>query len=441
MNERKTALDILTDIKKGVPSQTALQNMPAYMKEGARPEKKTRSFITALVYGTLENYIYLDHIITVFTGKPVNKLKPFIATLLEMSVYQLIFMENIPDHAVVNEAVRIVERSPQKGLKGFINGVLRNIARNRNDLPAINGDGLCRLSLEYSLPDHIITMISDTLDRYGGSDNKTEISLNPKTGEVLAGLRKRRPLTIRCNTLLITPSELEEKLKKEGVTVTKDPVLPGYAFNITGYDSIDSLQSFNDGLFYVQDTGSILSGEASGFMPGEKVLDLCAAPGGKTIGAAMAGAVVESKDISIHKTGLIRENVRRLKLKEVSVSEADAAVFDPELEESFDCVIADVPCSGTGIIGRKPDIALHLQPDGIKELVSLQRDILKNAERYVKKGGRLIYSTCTIDYLENKDNARLVSVERFEKIFERQWFPGIDGDTDGFYTAVFKRIK
>ncbi len=483
-NERKIALDILTDIKNGVPSQTALQNMAVYVKAGEIPvrisdrskarekkaghtnpadlDKRSRSFITRLVYGTLENYLYLDFIISEFTGKPVTKLKPFIATLLELSVYQLLFMDSVPEHAVVNEAVRIVQNSPQRGLKGFVNGVLRNIARNRDNLPEPEGEEKQKLSVKYSVPDFIINIISDELhmlehnnrsyitdsehnssklrdfpaDTLPGNDADT---LHEKTETVLRALRETRPLTIRCNTSLITPDKLCERLVSDGVNVRQDEDLPEYLMFISGFDSPVSLDSFKEGYFYVQDTGSILSSTVSDFKPGERVLDLCGAPGGKAIGAALAGAVVETGDISEAKTDLIKQNIARLKLNNISVNVRDALSFDPSLENGFDAVICDVPCSGIGIIGRKPDICMNLTSERIESLIPLQRSILETAVKYVKPGGRLIFSTCTIDHRENEENGKLLEEMGLKTVFEKQWIPGIEGDTDGFYTKILKK--
>ena len=478
INERKTALDILTDIKSGTPSQTALQNMAVYAKTDAVTSKKqdkkeectgiadldkrSRSFITRLVYGTLENYLYLDFIISEFTGKPVTKLKPFIATLLELSVYQLLFMDSVPEHAAVNEAVRIVQNSPQRGLKGFVNGVLRNVVRNRDNLPEPEGDEKHKFSVTYSIPEFIVDIISDELHmlEYNNNlhlktseNNKSELrdslvdtpisnnadTVHEKTETVLRALRKPRPLTIRCNTSLISPDKLRERLVSEMVNVHQDENLPEYVMFISGFDSLESLDSFKEGFFYVQDTGSILSGAVSDYKPGERVLDLCGAPGGKAIGAALAGAVVETGDISGAKTDLIKENIARLKLDNINVNVRDATIFDPSLENAFDAVICDVPCSGIGIIGRKPDICINLTPERIESLIPLQRRILETAVKYVKPGGRLIYSTCTVNRRENEENGKLLEKMRFETVFEKQWLPGIEGSADGFYTKILKK--
>ena len=541
INERKICVDIYADIKKGAPSQTALQNMESYTGVDSRQGKKgnaddlnngipkhSRSFITRVVYGTLENYIYIDYIISEFTGKPVSKLKPFIRNVLEISVYQLIFMDSVPAHAVINEAVRLVTASPQRGLKGFVNAVLRNIERSRDNLPEVKGDEIKMFSVRYSVPEFIIQAISDTLEKLdlinpasnagesvsasashvsdiaeasfapvsivsdtgesiscpvseeintGESTPAPQISENdgcaniqgstrgaagPRlftesaeyhvthkkvqssrlhkiTEEVLKGLRTHRPVTIRCNTSLTTPDRLKELLSQEGVGVGALDTLPDYAMTIRGYDSISGLKTFKDGLFYVQDAGSILSGAVSDFKPGEKVLDLCGAPGGKAIGAALAGALVETGDVSEAKVSMIQENIARLKLQNINAHIRDACVYDPSLEGAFDAVICDVPCSGIGIIGRKPDICMNLTPEGIRSLTELQKSILKNAVKYVKPGGRLIYSTCTINVQENHENGRFPEAYGFEPVFEKQWLPGVTGTTDGFYTKILKK--
>ena len=541
INERKICVDIYADIKKGAPSQTALQNMESYTGIDSRQGKKgnaddlnngipkhSRSFITRVVYGTLENYIYIDYIISEFTGKTVSKLKPFIRNVLEISVYQLIFMDSVPAHAAINEAVRMVASSPQRGLKGFVNAVLRNIERHKNSLPEVRGDEIKRLSVRYSVPEFIIRVISDTLEKldfmnFAGDDRKKESApvspvsdlaqdafaqastvcnigksasfrasekinigesvpsssipvndncenksgltgasgspisltehveshctpekaqnspLHQATEGVLKGLRAHRPVTIRCNTSLTSPDRLKKLLSQEGVSVGEIDTLPDYVMTISGYDSISGLKTFKDGLFYVQDSGSILSGAVSDFKPGEKVLDLCGAPGGKAIGAALAGALVQTGDVSEAKVSMIQENIARLKLQNINAHIRDACVYDPSLEGAFDAVICDVPCSGIGIIGRKPDICMNLTPEGIRSLTELQKSILKNAVKYVKPGGRLIYSTCTINVRENHENGRFPEAYGFEPVFEKQWLPGVTGTTDGFYTKILKK--
>lgn len=483
INERQIAVNILMDVKRGEAAGSCLQKMTFW------EDKRARSFITQLVYGTLENYIYIDFIIDHFSKKPVNKMKPFISAVLEISVYQLLFLDNIPEHAVVNEAVRIVEHSPQRGLKGFVNGVLRSIARAEETIPEPDGDVRHRLSVKYSVPELVVDVIWGSVRQSEGVphtqaqvpsvlDDKTSLvrdditdsvwgdrgemsfrterseceespvgvdnaACNPdrdnRLEDILRGLRQRRPLTIRCNTSLITPEDLRRRLETEGVSVSQRECYPKYAFAISRFDSITGLEAFKEGLFYIQDISSMLSGEVSDFKKGERVLDLCAAPGGKSIGAALAGAIVEGRDRTEEKTALIRENVKRMKLNNITVKTADACVYDDSLAEGFDAVIADVPCSGIGIIGRKPDICLHITAEGMEDLIVLQRKILDNAVKYVKPGGRLIYSTCTINSRENTENGIWAESLGLIPLFEKQWLPSFDGETDGFYTKIFKK--
>ena len=420
-NERKTAADILTDVRRGAQAGTCLKKISGL-------DKTSRSFITQLVYGTLENYIYLDHIIDHFSKVPVRKMKPYIASLLEMSVYQLLFLDSVPEHAIVNEAVSLTQKSSFKNLKAFVNAVLRNIARNKTALPEPEGGALQQLSVKYSIPEFILNIFQEAA---AGQGKELE--------DICKGLRSRRPLSIRCNTSKVTPSELEEKLKAEGVSVGQRSHFPKYAFEISGFDSIALLDTFKQGLFYVQDVSSMLSCEAAGFRKGERVLDICGAPGGKSVGAALAGALVTCRDKTDEKTQLIRENVKRLGLKAITAETKDALVFDAELEESFDAVIADVPCSGLGIIGRKPDICLHVSPESIDELIELQMGILENAVSYVRPGGRLIFSTCTINRRENEENGRFLEEKGFEGVFEKLWLPGGEEATDGFYTKILRK--
>ena len=266
-----------------------------------------------------------------------------------------------------------------------------------------------------------------------------------KAEEIAKGVRKKRPLFIRANTNLISAEELAERLKKEGVKVEKRQDLPSYVLTISGLNSIATLDSFKKGLFYVQDLSCILSGDMYGLKKGDNVLDICAAPGGKSINAAlilseMEGGSVTSCDVSDDKTALINENIQRMKLQNIKILKSDARVFSEEFEYAFDVVIADVPCSGLGIIGRKPDILLRLKEDDTDKLSKLQKKIIDNGIRYVKKGGRFIFSTCTLNKKENEDNAEYIKNNyNVEELCVKTEFPGREDKGDGFFTAVFRK--
>lgn len=432
LSERKLALDILLKVK----TENEAVGLSLNRSFGARKslEKRSRAFITHLVYGTLENLIQLDYIIEKFSKIPVKKMRPQVATILEMSVYQLMFLDNVPASAVCNEAVKIASKLRLDSLKAFINGVLRNIVRNIEyiEFPDIDREPVKGISIRYSIPEWVIHLWLK------------EMSIE-KIEKMLIVLRRPHGIYIRCNTNLLSPAALRVRLKQEGVKVETNEVWPDYTLRISGMDSIESLEAFQKGWFYVQDLSCMLSGEMYGLKGGEKVLDMCAAPGGKSINAALilsglGGGRVDSQDLTDSKTKLIKENVDRLKIENINVRTFDSSREDKSHEEEYDLVIADLPCSGLGIIGRKPDILLNRKPEDIDELVKIQKQILVNAKKYVKKGGKLVYSTCTISKAENEDIAMWIeSYLGMKREALKLQLPGIDGECDGFFTAVFRK--
>ena len=258
---------------------------------------------------------------------------------------------------------------------------------------------------------------------------------------ILKGFESERGVFIRCNTLKISPEELCKKLNAAGVKAVISDLVP-FAIRIENYDNIRDLPGFDDGEFYVQDLTSMISGIKADFKPGMKVIDMCSAPGGKTVNAALImsnqGEII-SRDVSETKVERIRENLERLGITCVKCEVHDGTVKDEHLIESADVVIADVPCSGLGVIGRKRDISHKMSIDKIDELVKLQRSIAEVASGYVKKGGTLIYSTCTVNKHENEENAKWLADNSDLKLVScTQMLPG-ENDCDGFFVAKFIR--
>lgn len=409
--------------------------------------KNDRAFISRVVQGTEEKLIELDYIIDSFSNTPVRKQKPFIRTLLEMSVYQLKYMDKVPASAVCNEAVKLTVRKNFGALKGFVNGVLRNISRNIESIgyPDREKDEKLYLSVRYSVPPELLSILLEEYDT--------------QTVEKLFQAFERDKLTyIRCNTSKLTTDELIGHLEDEGVCVSKPEgdEIPDYALVISGYDYLRGLKSFENGEFQVQDLSSMIAGEGNIIKETDEIIDVCAAPGGKSINAALKAfkGHVEARDISPQKTALIEENVSRLGLKNVSCRVWDACIRDETLIEKADVVIADLPCSGLGIIGRKPDIKYHVTEARINELAALQRNILSVVWEYVKENGHLIYSTCTITPQENRENVEwFLKNYPFELVGEPKLIlPGNADDCggqsknggavqcgDGFFTARMRR--
>ena len=440
-------LDILTEIEKeGEFSHITINN--ALLKYQYL-DRTQRAFINRLSLGTIECRIEMDYILNQYSKTPVNKMKPLIRRIMRMAVYQIIYMENVPDSAACNEAVKLAAKRGFTGLKGFVNGVLRNISRNKDNItyPDKAKETKKYLSVKYSMPEWIIELWNTNM-------SYEEIE------DILAGMRKDKKTYIRCNTLKGSTDYIKKILEEEGVTVTEVSGL-SYAYEISGYDYLTALKSFNEGLYQIQDISSMMAGEYVKPSTDSLIVDVCAAPGGKSINAALklAEAAYDNKDIpesgiskevlkgitgrviardvSDYKASLIDDNVARLGIPYIDVEVHNALEFDEELEGKADIVIADLPCSGLGIMGRKPDIRYNITKEKIDDIISLQRDILKVVSRYVKTGGTLVYSTCTINRAENEDNADWIcNTLGFSKDGEyRQMLPSAKADNDGFFVA------
>ena len=440
VNTRRLALDVLLEVTEhGAYSNQVLR---AVLEKYQYMEKYERAFLTRLVEGTIQHMIELDYVIDQFSKVKVKKMKPVIRNILRMGVYQIQYMDSVPDSAACNEAVKLARKSGFSTLSGFVNGVLRNIARNSGSIryPDEEKEPVLALSVRYSMPEWIV---EEWLNVYGMEQTKA----------ILDAFSKEAPITIRTNVTKITPDALKEQLKAEGVTVqTLEELsyagLPytdayHYAFAISGFDHLMALPSFQDGLFYVQDISSMMVAEAAAPEKGAHVIDVCAAPGGKSIHLAeklKGTGHVEARDVSEQKVALIDENIKRCRLTNITAKCQDATVLDEASVRTADVLIADLPCSGLGVLRRKTDIKYRMNPEGEESLVALQRQILSVVCEYVKPGGTLIYSTCTIHTAENEGNARWFEQTHPEFALDtmRQMFPE-EHLGDGFFIAKFKR--
>lgn len=381
-----------------------------------------RHFLSFLIRGVVENAVFLDYVIDSYSKTPVRKMKPVIRNIMRMASFEILFADSVPDHAAVNEAVKLAKKRGFLGLSGFVNGVLRNIARNKEDILKQDYEPCIR----YSMPKHIYDMWEE---EYG----------KEKADEICRAFLEPSDVTLRVNTLKTSPEELADKLDAE-----RDERLP-YVLRLKSADGLTSLPGFKEGLFYIQDITSMMVCEKAGIKKDMKILDMCSAPGGKSINAALlmeGTGEVTSRDVSEKKVGLIKENVKRLDLNNIKTEVKDALKFYEEDMENYDIVIADLPCSGLGIIGKKPDIKYRVTKEDIESLQKLQRDMLKNAVQYVKNGGRLVYSTCTVTSMENSENTGWIEHEypMMKKIYEEQFLPEA-GSNDGFFISVFERQK
>ncbi len=428
-NTRELILDILIQITRGGEySHIALKNA---LDQYQYLEKQERAFIARVVNGTLEHMIELDYIIDQFSKVKVSKMKPVIRTILRSAVYQLKYMDSVPASAACNEAVKLAAKRGFGSLRGFVNGVLRNISRNLSDISyPSEEDMLYSFSVRYSVPEWIL---GQWLAEYGKE------TVRAMADEFL----KEKPVTVRFHPDRISKEELMRKLKEEGVSVKEDAELP-YALHLSGLDYLMKLESFQKGYFQVQDVSSMQVAQWAAPEEGSYIIDVCAAPGGKAIHLAemlRRTGHVEARDLTEYKIGMIRENILRSGMTNIEVVQMDARLRDEASVGKADIVIADLPCSGLGVLGRKPDLKYKMTQDTQRELVKLQREILSVSAEYVKQGGKLIYSTCTIHKEENEDNAAWFARQfpEFHLQRERQTLPGRDSG-DGFYIAMFLRM-
>ena len=444
---RELILGVLLEVTRdGEYSHIALRNV---LSKYQYLDKKERSFITRVTEGTLEHMIEIDYIINQFSSVKVNKMKPVIRCIMRSAVYQLKYMDSVPDSAVCNEAVKLATKKGFHNLKGFVNGVLRNIARNLDKIEYPSKENYEEyLSVKYSMPTWI-------LNEWLGMFDKNTVEC------MLEDFLKEKPTTIRCNLNQCSVEELVETLQNEGVTVEKHPYLP-YALWISGYDYLADLMSFQTGMFYVQDISSMLVAHLADPKKSNKVIDVCAAPGGKSIHVAellKGTGQVEARDLTDYKVNLIRDNIERTQMQNMTAVRWDATVLDENAVGTADIVIADLPCSGLGVMGKKTDLKYKMTLESAKDLAALQKEILTKVQTYVKPEGTLLYSTCTIHARENMENVNwflnqfpefeLVPIKNLlpeelrgsvEKEGCLQFLPGIH-KSDGFFIAKFRKVK
>ena len=429
VSTREIILDILLAVTRdGEYSHLALSgtlNKYQYL------EKQERAFITKVTEGTLEQMIKIDYIINSFSNIRVSKMKPVIRCILRSAVYQICFLDGVPDSAACNEAVNLAGKRGFRNLKGFVNGVLRNIARKKEQIvyPDERKQPQEAVSVQYSLP---LWLVEQWETEYGMD----------KTKAMAKALLEEKPTAVRINLNQITKEELIKQLKSEGVDVTESKELP-YALFLSGYDYLNKLSGFQEGCFYVQDISSMKVAETAEPKEWDVVLDVCGAPGGKSIHMAQmlrgTGQVI-TRDLTPSKVAKIEENIARCRVENMRAECADARVPDESLREKADIVIADLPCSGLGVIGRKKDIKYKMTLEKEQELVALQREILSVVPAYVKSGGTLVYSTCTIHKAENEENVQWLLENHRELHLEsmQQIFPDETGN-DGFFIAKLRK--
>jgi 16S rRNA (cytosine967-C5)-methyltransferase len=422
-NLREITLDVLYEVLE--------QDGYIHLVLGATLEKyqyltkQQRAFITRLTQGTTERLLTIDGVLDQFVKKPkVAKMKPQIRTILRQGVYQILYMDSIPDAAVCNEAVKLAKKRGFGTLSGFVNGVLRNISRQKETI-SFTGWSMC-----YAMPQWII-------DEWLRDYDRSQVE------EMLIASLAEKKTCIRVNTARISPEELQQCLRQQGMTVEPVQGIP-YGFYLSGYDYLKGIPEFARGLFYVQDFSSMMVAHVADLQSGDYVIDVCGAPGGKSLHAAellQGSGMVEARDISDHKVFLMQENIKKSGLQNIRARKMDATVLDEASVDQADVVLCDAPCSGLGVIAGKPDIKYHMTKEKQQDLAALQQQILSVVCRYVKPGGTLLYSTCTVSRVENEDNVSRFLAEHpeFSLDKEEQILPAA-GTRDGFFYARMKRV-
>ena len=393
-----------------------------------------KNFIKKLFEGTIEKMITLDHVLDECSSKPMSKCKFEIKLILEMAAYQILFMDRVPDSAACDEAVKLCKKKSREELSGFVNGVLRALVRRKDEL--LKFDSIeplsTRMSVKYSVPEWIVSMMI-----------KEIVGKDPvKADKFFKALTDKRPTVVRV-TDKDKESDILSKWDEKKINYVKSEKSER-VYRLFNHGSVSEIPGFGEGLLYIQDESSMMAvKEAVSFCPNAKtMLDLCSAPGGKGIYALeLLGAQAQGilADVSEEKVALINDNLQRLNIKNATSVINDATILKEEFIDRFDMVIADVPCSGLGVISRKSDLKYNISNEGMAEICKLQKEIIDKAMGYVKKDGILLYSTCTLHKAENeKMRAYIMDKGGFELLSEKRLCPDSD-DTDGFFFAVFKK--
>jgi 16S rRNA (cytosine967-C5)-methyltransferase len=438
---RKVAVDILDSIlKKGAYSNISLNS--SLNKSGL--EDRDKGLVTEIIYGTLKYKYTIDKVLSSFVKQDLKKMDSFIVNILRTALYQIMFLSKIPEFAAVNEAVDMAKKHRSIGASKLVNGVLRNYLRNKSKIYYNQDDKIESLCFKYSYEPWMVKLF---LQQYG----------EERAEQILLGLNSTPTVTLRVNNLKISAKEAFEKLKAMEYDVQEGVVRPE-AIRIFKGKSIEQNPLFREGLATVQDESAMLVAPSMDILSDITVLDLCSAPGGKAthISELMNNTgEVHAFDIHKDKLSLIEQNSKRLGITNMKCDVIDAAVYNDDLKDSAERVLIDVPCSGLGIIRKKPEIKWTKDLKQLNDIIKIQRSIMKNTASYVKIGGVLLYSTCTLNKKENEDNVKWFLSNFTNYNMEQLFYGDLDnilydkyGVTilpneymDGFFIAKFKRIR
>lgn len=434
-NARQTAVQVLYAVEEeGAFSNLALKKA---LWEQKQLTQRDKNLVTALVYGTEKYKIYIDHLIGRVSNRKKNRISPWTLAILRVGIFQILFLDKVPSFAAVHESVELVKATEEHKAAGFVNGVLRNVTRSKDDWD------------DSGMPDHVRCSVPKKVYDFVAS-----FYGNQWARDFFQASLKEAPLTIRVNTKRADADSLKVELAHEGV----DAKTCKYASNCLstkGLQQIPLMNSHRNGKFIIQDEGAMLSVEILGVEKNQRILDMCAAPGGKSTHMAQItgdGGQVVARDVHEHKLALIEENAERMGLSNILIQCKDAIIPPEEGEKcGYDRVLLDAPCSGLGILRRKPDIKYHLTKEKFHALVQMQKVMIRNGFDALKPGGVFVYTTCTVNPRENAQVVDYLLRERSDAQLDTAGIPehlghlvGEDGyiqlwpqihGTDGFFMA------
>lgn len=435
-NARECALSVLVSCRRnGAWADAALKAQLAKTPLSAQDA----ALCSRIVYGVMQNELLLNWYLSAYCTQKLDHLQPPLADMLRIGAYQILFLDKVPDHAAVSESVELCRTNGRSAASGLVNAVLRKVAQNKSNLPPLPEGNIARLSIAYSHPQWLVKKLVSLLgveeaERFLRIDNEAA------------------PMTVQVNPLKTDADALARELAGDGVKAVPHGWVPN-CFELSGTGDLTTLTAFYQGRFTVQDAAAKLVTYAAGFEKGQDVLDVCAAPGGKSFAAAFAmeneGHIL-SCDLHENKLRRIREGAQRLGITCIETAAADGRTFREEWAGRFDTVLCDVPCSGLGIIRKKPDIR-YKDVHEFKALPDIQRAILENSARYVRPGGVLVYSTCTVLPEENENVTDAFLSSHPEFIYEEFSLPNGEAapgyltlwpqrnGTDGFYLSRMRR--
>ena len=435
-NARECALSVLVACRRnGAWADAALKAQLGKCALSAQDA----ALCSRIVYGVMQNELLLNWYLSAYCTQKLDHLQPPLADILRIGAYQILFLDKVPDHAAVSESVELCRTNGRSAASGLVNAVLRKVAQNKSNLPPLPEGNFTRLSVAYSHPQWLVKKLVSLL---GVEEAEAFLRIDNEAS----------PISVQVNPLKTNEKALVDELRGEGVCVTPHPWVPG-CLELSGTGDLTTLSAFYNGRFTVQDAAAHLIVCAADFARGQRVLDVCAAPGGKSFAAAFAmeneGSIL-SCDLHENKLKRIREGAQRLGITCIETAAVDGRAFREEWAGHFDVVICDVPCSGLGIIRKKPDIR-YKNPSELSQLPPIQKAILDNVCRYVRPGGVLVYATCTV--LPEENGGVVSAFLDVHSDFAKEEFtlPGIGscpGDvtlwpqrtgTDGFYICRMRR--